>query len=731
MNEKKHRKRKHSNKDYDEGIDVESPHSKKRLVLSPSFFLFFHYFSETKENSRRDEAESLSIEETNRIRAELGLAPLQVDTDQSNDNKVGNDGEKIIVKDGIEIHHKPAENLAAKKETEKIKERLEVSKRKRQVYEKVLKKDKGLADSDSDDDVANWLEKTKEKVIPKISTYDELDDEITNVGKIESDKLKKRKIKSKKNGLDVNAGGLIIGHSKEAFLDGTNTILVLKDKHVLDEDEDEVLINPNLVEDERAQRNVLLRKKQDHYGTVVDEYDEWGNPIDKGVLAKYDEVLEGEKQETFRLNEEGCIDAEREAREFEIKKKLRMERLNLQNLETEKRKVASDFFTEDEILTFRKPKKKRDKTKSKKSKETFVLEGCEMDADEKEEKALRLAKRNESVKNMKVVENHIDNNKIDLKVLLDDKDKSEIKMEVDGEESDEELKEHIKLASIVIEDDFQNELNGILNKAHKLKQLKNIEEHKDSAVEATKMLEQFGNIKKEINEESKFVIDSTSEYCRHIGTFDNTEVKEEYISDDEINVIEKEDKPSTSKSMFSKSNFKESLPGTFSQVKTKEEDDDKNVRFDGIFGKEAESTRGVAAMLRLAGQKGYLENKIHKKVSEKPINSNLSLPPSKIKVDKSHVEDDAYTKKMERISRSKSTRGGNTFEEKVNYNPQINISYADSKGRELDPKQAFRELSWKFHGKAPGKKQTEKRLARYEREDKMKKMNSCYPSVQF
>ncbi len=40
----------------------------------------------------------------------------------------------------------------------------------------------------------------------------------------------------------------------------------------------------------------------------------------------------------------------------------------------------------------------------------------------------------------------------------------------------------------------------------------------------------------------------------------------------------------------------------------------------------------------------------------------------------------------------------------------------------MTPKEAFRELSYRFHGKRPGKKKQEKRRKRIQRELKMKQM---------
>ena len=49
------------------------------------------------------------------------------------------------------------------------------------------------------------------------------------------------------------------------------------------------------------------------------------------------------------------------------------------------------------------------------------------------------------------------------------------------------------------------------------------------------------------------------------------------------------------------------------------------------------------------------------------------------------------------------------FREKASYKPDVKLYYVDELGRNLTPKEAFRQLSHKFHGKGSGKKKTEKR----------------------
>lgn len=61
---------------------------------------------------------------------------------------------------------------------------------------------------------------------------------------------------------------------------------------------------------------------------------------------------------------------------------------------------------------------------------------------------------------------------------------------------------------------------------------------------------------------------------------------------------------------------------------------------------------------------------------------------------------------------------------------EIRIERTDEYGRILTPKEAFRLISHKFHGKGPGKMKQEKRMRQYEEELKVKKMkNSDTPSL--
>lgn len=71
--------------------------------------------------------ESMSIEETNKLRASLGLAPLEMDSGPKEREVEGNEGtEKIYKEDGMEFVHKKAEHLGEKKRAEEMREKLMV-----------------------------------------------------------------------------------------------------------------------------------------------------------------------------------------------------------------------------------------------------------------------------------------------------------------------------------------------------------------------------------------------------------------------------------------------------------------------------------------------------------------------------------------------------------------------------------------------------------------------------
>ena len=66
-------------------------------------------------------------------------------------------------------------------------------------------------------------------------------------------------------------------------------------------------------------------------------------------------------------------------------------------------------------------------------------------------------------------------------------------------------------------------------------------------------------------------------------------------------------------------------------------------------------------------------------------------------------------------------RGRATDKDKLMAGKQVNLDYRDSHGRLLTRKEAFRQMSYQFHGYGSGKGKEEKRIKQIEREKEEKK----------
>ncbi|KAL7302708.1 U4/U6.U5 tri-snRNP-associated protein 1 [Trichogramma pretiosum] len=300
--------------------------------------------------------ESLSIEETNKIRAKLGLKPLEVDSGP----KPGTD----VFKDDLgEFHHKPAVNNAEKAKTEKIREKLATIKQKRQI-DSVLSSVKTLGSDSEDDDAAAWVEKNrrieeeKRKAAERAKLLDQMDEEF-GIGQIAKEELAYDRAKAYS---DKDLKGLRVEHDLNTFKEDTNVILTLKDKDVLAEDDD-VLVNVNMVDDERYKKNVTIKQKKPGYDAFDEsQYDEYG--MSKGhILEKYDEEIGGEKRDSFTI---GMVDAKAMMRQQAEREKEKLANKRLETLNFIEPKIASDYYNEEEMEKFKKPKRKVKKIRKNK-----------------------------------------------------------------------------------------------------------------------------------------------------------------------------------------------------------------------------------------------------------------------------------------------------------------------------------------------------------------------------
>lgn len=305
------------------------------------------------------DASSLSIEETNKLRAKLGLKPLEVNAVK----KEAGTKEEPVAADVI--------NPMALRQREELREKLAAAKEKRLLNQK-LGKIKTLGEDDPWlDDTAAWIERSrqlqKEKDLAekRAKLLEEMDQEF-GVSTLVEEEFEQRR-QDLYSARDLQ--GLTVEHAIDSFREGETVVLTLKDKGVLQDGED-VLVNVNMVDKERADKNVELRKKKPDYLPYAEDesVDDLAQQKPRSILAKYDEELEGERPHSFRLEQGGMADGLRERELEEIRTKLR---LQAQSLSSVGPRLASEYLSPEEMVTFKKTKRRVKKIR-KKEKEVIM-----------------------------------------------------------------------------------------------------------------------------------------------------------------------------------------------------------------------------------------------------------------------------------------------------------------------------------------------------------------------
>ncbi|KAJ3322343.1 hypothetical protein HDU76_013896 [Blyttiomyces sp. JEL0837] len=632
---------------------------------------------------------SLSIEETNKLRAALGLRPL----DEGSGNKKDQIAAANFANEKKRLQKRQErraliEKLAKEKESEKLNARLE---------------GKGLGEDDGADDTLSWalrhkkVDKDKKSAMEREREMEEMENSIAEY-------------------TAADLKGLRVGHGLDDIKD---EILVLADKGILDEDNgDDELVSVAITDKERIAKNLENKKKKPVYN--VHDDDEFLNPGQKkSLLSQYDEEIDGPMKIGFTIGEGGGVgggeDSE-EARRAQVAKNLRGDAISL---EYEKMREIRDYYTQEEAVSFTKPKKRKKKGKSrvKESDEggwpTGGLNGDGEDVDMEEVAPVAaFSKSNKSaeIENMNFVDD--------------------------------------------------DELQDALSRARKIavkKQLKTRPEDIADMVES---------VKEEVKEEEMddddggLILSATSEFVNNLSTVpvfqaqpepsalrraalelddesDDEDVKVKIKSDEEDDAME-EERGGWRDAVDDSDEDKDTLKD---RIKKEEEGGE---LANGPIEEEPLVSKGMAATLALLSKKGFLE-KVDKELIDKEKKQRdrakwLAEQRVKEKVRELEKEKERARNKAkgglgggrghdewhhEEDSRYEERRKQRELEERFKaYNPDIDIKYVDEYGHAMNAKEAFRFLSHKFHGKGSGKMKTEKRLRRKEEEVKMMQMLS-------
>ncbi|UJR33324.1 hypothetical protein I4U23_020774 [Adineta vaga] len=707
--------------------------------------------TETSDNQREGtERSSLSIEETNKLRASLGLKPLTNDGASSGDP----DAPKKSLNSDENFVHRPASNLTEKKRTEQVTEKLGIHKEKRLLEKKFLATPT-IASTPSDS-ASSWVDKMrqmdeeKRKAAARARSLEQMDEDF-GVGNIMREEVEKRKPK-KYGAKDLT--GLRVEHSLEEFKEGHQIILTLKDKKILsdkkegddnddEDDEEDVLINVNFADNELAkQRAEFAKKKTPGYRAYNDDSetaDEFGMYNPNKMLEQYDE----KKKSSFRLESGGAYDMADEKFMEAMKKDIRE---RMQSLTVPTPKVASEFYTAAEMEQFKKPKKvTKKKLRSRKMLKADDL--LAMDSSELQESSTSISLRPAESRRSTAIASSTKERPLSVSL---NKIKREL-ITTNAADNDDLVGPDDDLSSFTITDDAFDELQAVVNKTMKLKTKKD----SNSAEKALSELieERDRKLKIEIKSEpmetgiilpsgppppddKSLVLDTMSEFCRNVGenTLDSISSLSKLRSSKKINRTNvSSTKKSTSKTSVTLDPDDELLQHALEHDNLDDDAMDdtpadnvntKPFRLeDTILSVEPTLDRGLNSALHLAVQKGYIEQ---------DKNRHNSRFVSDISAKNYTVEDkSSYEIEDKHARRDRYTSGPLTeFKEKEHYRPDVKLEYVDDNGRRINEKEAFRALSHRFHGKGSGKKKTEKRAKKQAEEDAMKKMSSVDTPLQ-
>uniref|UniRef100_A0A1A8JA59 Squamous cell carcinoma antigen recognised by T cells n=1 Tax=Nothobranchius kuhntae TaxID=321403 RepID=A0A1A8JA59_NOTKU len=633
---------------------------------------------------------SLSVEETNKLRAKLGLKPLELN---ENKKELGTKEEPLVAE---------TINPVLIQQQKEMREKLAAMKEKRLLNQK-LGKVKNLADDDWLDDTAAWIERSrklaqeKEMAEKRAKLLEEMDEEF-GVSNLVEEEFAQSKLDSYSS---RDLKGLKVQHKVDSFKEGHTVILTLQDKGVLEEEED-VLVNVGLVDKEKAEKNVELKKKKPDYKPYEEEesVDDMVTFKPRTVLSKYDEEIEGEKKKSFRLSTWGFADGERERELQAMKETLQSQ---AQSLEMPALAIASEYYTPQEMVGFKKTKRRVKKIR-KKEKQTIADEL--LDDTRSSDFGSRARGRGRKQDNEEENTGKDECWPHEIPQMSDDIRTAEMEM------SDEENFTPPEPA-VIEEDEAEQELQKQLEKQRKLRQKQLL---KDSGEKVAEQIRRFvkGGDENDPDKRNNIVFNATSEFCRTLGDIPTYGLSGNREDQEDIMDFEQEEEKDDAGD--SDSEMDENIGWSTVNLDEEQNHAEFSTASATILDEEPIVNSGLAAALLLCKNKGLLDTQMQKVARVKATKG--SLPNDNYCIEDKMGFDDKY-------SRREEYRGfTQDFKEKDGYKPDVKIEYVDESGRRLTPKEAFRQLSHRFHGKGSGKMKTERRMKKLEEEALLKKMSS-------
>ncbi|KAK6360363.1 hypothetical protein TWF730_006506 [Orbilia blumenaviensis] len=642
--------------------------------------------SKPKPSAKMDsgDGESISIEETNQLRIAMGLKPLKVETATS---KVDEDDNSFDAQE-----RRAAENWKKHQaEEERKKRRLEIKEQLRKGQERAERErkleGKGLADDSDDDDAKAWIKGAKKRQKKALA-------------QIEKDlrEREEQEASLRKDYTSKDLAGLKVGHDLNELGENVDgTILTLKDSEILGgDDEGDELENAGLVERSKLKERLDLKKRKPDYNPYGDDEDGDGE-----ILSKYDDEIDpNKKRKFFVLDDTGSTTAlppKSIQRQQAISEKLKKIPISLDALNP-MGEEQSDYI-DPSTIKVKKPKKKKARTQRRVAEEDddiFLPEDVAINGSSNAGGAMNI----DSPADIKP-------KKVFAESFVDDEDLS---------------------AALTLQ------RRAALKKQKALKPEELAKKLKEEAADEMKVDEE---------DPPGLVIDETTEFVGSLQLPVHTErrprpapVKSEVKSEPSSPDADSDGDVAMGSTDFGRSvspqaEVKKEVPAEITST-----------------GLEEETTIGVGvgAMLSMLRQRqlvdAAMDPEAHRKMQEKEAflaKQRVAKSEADVKA-KAARERDRRSGKFEKMSAREKEEYAR-YENKLrdtqeareaaarfkDYKPDVKIEHKDEYGRTMNQKEAFKYLSHQFHGKGSGKQKTEKKLKKIEDDKKRMAASSLNP----
>ena len=352
-----------------------------------------------------DKTLELSVEETNALRLKLGLKPLRINQNQL---KQEEEGKKRKRNQDTQEQEKKTDNEkeTQKEDTARLKDKLLAIREERLAREKVdagrivrpLGEPSDDDDDDGEDDLRSWVKKSRERERREQEaerTRRALQEQ-EGFGEDGEDEGEASAPRRPRYG-SKELAGLKISHAADQFREGGQVILTLKDQGVLGEDGElndgeDVLEETLLAQDERRKEADRLARPKSRY-----EEDADGDGMGGGVLSKYDDPLDakeswgakGGRAAALEIGGGGAVDLEKARRAEEARKALAMDSAGLAGRQRQNANPVSrsmdDFWTQEEAgARLAKEAAGEGKKRRRRKKKNLRLRGRDLDEMERE-----------------------------------------------------------------------------------------------------------------------------------------------------------------------------------------------------------------------------------------------------------------------------------------------------------------------------------------------------------